>query len=420
MEFRTDLNITEEQFMNLYGWYSWPSIFLGFIGGYLLDNIFGLRFGTALACLFVVLGQVFLSIGAFFGMIELCYFGRFIFGCGGETLSVAQKGFIAQWFDQKSLNFVLGLQLSFARIAATTNMNIMSPIYEMCSTFMNPGAHTLGMALLFATFFPIGSFISSALLGWLDNRLQNEAAADGFQRTDLEDRGQIRSRRSTESSIEEMGNRTTFPKINSNPEFWLLAGICFLYFGAVTPFIGIAEMWFQVIYGFNQSEASFLNSVIFIMSMVLSPVFGLIIDRVGFNLYFILGAHFICLTGHLLLGFVECTPWIGVVLIALSFSILPPALWALTPILSEPKNVNMSYGILTSLQNLGLAVLALGAGSIATFGWMKIELLFSLATLVSLMLTLVLFAVDAKNGSRCNINKRKSAPKQRIFVDNST
>ena len=49
--------------MSLYGWYSWPSIFLGFIGGYLLDNIFGLRFGTALACLFVVIGQVFLSIG---------------------------------------------------------------------------------------------------------------------------------------------------------------------------------------------------------------------------------------------------------------------------------------------------------------------------------------------------------------------
>ena len=41
----------------------------------------------------------------------------------------------------------------------------------------------------------------------------------------------------------------------------------------------------------------------------------------------------------------------------------------------------MSYGILTSLQNLGLAVLALAAGSIATYGWAKIELLFSLVTL---------------------------------------
>ena len=143
--------------MSLYGWYSWPSIFLGFIGGYLLDNIFGLRFGTALACLFVVIGQVFLSIGkaseilsilvlfrnctvsfrseadsetgkgAFLGVIELCYFGRFIFGCGGETLSVAQKGFIAQWFDQKSLNFVLGLQLSFARIGEYKLIFILNP-----------------------------------------------------------------------------------------------------------------------------------------------------------------------------------------------------------------------------------------------------------------------------------------------------
>ena len=64
--------------------------------------------------------------GAFLGIIELCYFGRFIFGCGGETLSVAQKGFIAQWFDQKSLNFVLGLQLSFARIGEYVDINCQS------------------------------------------------------------------------------------------------------------------------------------------------------------------------------------------------------------------------------------------------------------------------------------------------------
>ena len=126
----------------------------------------------------------------------------------------------------------------------------MSPIYNLCSNFMNPGAHTLGMALLIATFFPVGSFISSALLGWLDNRLQNEASTDGFQRTDGRSQAEIsgRSRRSTESDIEEMGsrNRSFFPKINSNLEFWLLAGICFLYFGAVTPFIGIAEAGFQI------------------------------------------------------------------------------------------------------------------------------------------------------------------------------
>ena len=67
----------------------------------------------------------------------------------------------------------------------------MSPIYNLCSTFMNPGAHTLGMALLIATFFPVGSFISSALLGWLDNRLQNEASTDGCQRTDGRPRAEI-------------------------------------------------------------------------------------------------------------------------------------------------------------------------------------------------------------------------------------
>ena len=69
--------------------------------------------------------------GAFLGVIELCYFGRFIFGCGGETLSVAQKGFIAQWFDQKSLNFVLGLQLSFARIGEYKLIFILNPYWQI-------------------------------------------------------------------------------------------------------------------------------------------------------------------------------------------------------------------------------------------------------------------------------------------------
>ena len=100
-------------------------------------------------------------------------------------------------------------------------MNIMSPSYELSSTFMNPGAYTLGMALLFATFFPVGSFISSALLGWLDNKLQNEASTDGFHQNE-EDIGQIRSRRSSQSSTEEMENRTFLSKINSNLEFGFL------------------------------------------------------------------------------------------------------------------------------------------------------------------------------------------------------
>jgi hypothetical protein len=42
--------------------------------------------------------------------------GRFIFGIGGESLSSAQNAYAVSWFFGKQLNFVFGLQLSFARV----------------------------------------------------------------------------------------------------------------------------------------------------------------------------------------------------------------------------------------------------------------------------------------------------------------
>jgi len=42
--------------------------------------------------------------------------GRFIFGIGGESLASAQNAYAVSWFFGKQLNFVFGLQLSFARV----------------------------------------------------------------------------------------------------------------------------------------------------------------------------------------------------------------------------------------------------------------------------------------------------------------
>jgi nitrate/nitrite transporter NarK len=46
----------------------------------------------------------------------VCLVGRFIFGLGGESLTVAQNNFTARWFDGPQLALAFGLVLSFARI----------------------------------------------------------------------------------------------------------------------------------------------------------------------------------------------------------------------------------------------------------------------------------------------------------------
>ena len=47
--------------------------------------------------------------------------GRFIFGLGGECMTVAQSAIVSSWFAGKELSFAFGLNLSVARIGSSIN-----------------------------------------------------------------------------------------------------------------------------------------------------------------------------------------------------------------------------------------------------------------------------------------------------------
>lgn len=53
-----DMNIDNTQFMLFYSLYSWPNVILCFFGGFLLDKVFGIRWGTIIFSVFVTVGQV--------------------------------------------------------------------------------------------------------------------------------------------------------------------------------------------------------------------------------------------------------------------------------------------------------------------------------------------------------------------------
>ena len=54
-----------------------------------------------------------MSIGAFYGNFPLMQFSRFVFGMGGESLSVAQNTYASAWFRGDALNMVFGLQVTY-------------------------------------------------------------------------------------------------------------------------------------------------------------------------------------------------------------------------------------------------------------------------------------------------------------------
>ena len=68
-DFKEAMSINTYQFEKLYALYSWPNVVLPIIGGYLLDNVFGIRLGAVLFSGFILAGKKVLFLSHFGRMI---------------------------------------------------------------------------------------------------------------------------------------------------------------------------------------------------------------------------------------------------------------------------------------------------------------------------------------------------------------
>lgn len=64
----------------LYSIYSWPNVVLCFIGGFLIDRVFGIRMGTIIYMFILLIGQLIFASGALMDAFWMMVVGRFIFG----------------------------------------------------------------------------------------------------------------------------------------------------------------------------------------------------------------------------------------------------------------------------------------------------------------------------------------------------
>jgi len=155
----------------LYSIYSWPNVILCFIGGFLIDRVFGIRLGTIIYMFILMIGQLVFAFGATINGFYIMLLGRFIFGIGAESLAVAQNNYAVLWFKGKELNMVFGLQLSFARVGSTVNFLVMESIYKYVKQFYS-GSYVIGVVLFIAALTCVMSFISALVLGWMDRRAE--------------------------------------------------------------------------------------------------------------------------------------------------------------------------------------------------------------------------------------------------------
>uniref|UniRef100_A0A4W3JN35 Lysosomal dipeptide transporter MFSD1 n=1 Tax=Callorhinchus milii TaxID=7868 RepID=A0A4W3JN35_CALMI len=352
------MKVNTVTFMQLYAWYSWPNVILCFFGGFLLDRVFGIRVcKTFIKRLILFCFKVIFAAGALLNIFWLMEAGRFVFGIGGESLAVAQNSYAVSWFKGKELNLVFGLQLSMARLGSTVNMNIMGWIFSRISQMVGSESPTaLGISLMIGTATCIFSLLCALFLGYLDRRAakilnkEQEKTGEVIKLTDVKH----------------------FPA-----SLWLIFFICVGYYVAVFPFIGLGKVFFIEKFNFSPAEASAVNSIVYIISAPASPVLGFLVDKVGKNIFWVMCAVIITLIAHMMLAFTFWNPWIAMSLLGISYSLLACALWPMVAFVVPEHQIGTAYGFMQSIQNLGLAVIAIAAGAILdSRGYLLLEVFF--------------------------------------------
>ncbi|XP_038672876.1 major facilitator superfamily domain-containing protein 1 [Scyliorhinus canicula] len=396
--FLSDMKISTATFMQLYAWYSWPNVVLCFFGGFLLDKVFGMRLGTIIFSLFVCVGQVIVATGALLNAFWLMELGRFVFGIGGESLAVAQNTYAVSWFKGKELNLVFGLQLSMARVGSTVNMNVMGWIYAKAAKMVGSMNHTpLGISLMIAASTCVFSLLCALSIAYLDKRAK---------RILNKDQGKT-------GEVVKLKDVKDFPL-----SLWMMFLICVFYYVAIFPFIGLGKVFFIEKFNFSLKQASLINSIVYILSAPASPVLGLLVDKVGKNIFWVMFAVLITLASHMMLAFTFWNPWIAMCLMGLSYSLLACALWPMVAFVVPEHQLGTAYGFMQSIQNLGLAVISIAAGYILdSKGYLLLEVFFCACLCVAFIAVVALYFVDLLSEGDLNVTAGNRLKRQAVAAE---
>ncbi|MEG0795945.1 MAG: MFS transporter [Odoribacter sp.] len=257
--------------------------------------------------------------------------GFAIFGCGTEMAGITVSKAIVKWFSGKELALAMGLEMAIARLGVFAVFRI-SPILagSINPSVITPVAVCGGLLCIGLLTFVVYTF--------MDKKLDKEI-------------GEMEQEPEEPFKVSDIG------KLFTSKTFLIVAFLCVLYYSAIFPFQKFATGMLQSRLGLPASDAAAVFSWFPIGAMLLTPLLGAYLDHKGKGAtMLIIGA--ILMTGcHLIFALVPLTPFIAyaaIVILGISFSLVPAALWPSVPKLVENRYLGSAYSVIFWIQNIGL------------------------------------------------------------------
>lgn len=127
--------------------------------------------------------------------------------------------------------------------------------------------------------------------------------------------------------------------------FWMVSVVCVAYYVAIFPFVALGQAFFINNFDMTPEEANNVNSIVYLISAIASPLFGYVIDKVGRNVSWVFVATVATLFAHVLLTFSHLNPYIAMSIMGLSYSMLAASLWPLVALIVPEYQLGTAYGL---------------------------------------------------------------------------
>lgn len=301
-------------------------------------DMIGFRKMTVITVSLAALGQLGFTIFSELKLWPGMWASRALFGIGTESLCVAQRILVAEWFMGRELALSMGVVLAFGRLGSTINDNI-SALFGYCVTAYWTG---FGLCVL--------SVVSAVAVTWIDYTHEHgvEARVSKVQWAAFQRSRQLRPRTRL-SDICKLG----LP-------FWLCCGMVLFCFPPVSSFNNISSQlitarWQQ---GGQQVSVQQVNAVVGILyavSAVLALGMGWLVDRAGTRTIFVMAGSLVVAAAHCVIAETTLPVSVPLIGIGLGFSSLAAAVWPEIAFVTPRDSFGIAYGVAGAVQNSGLA-----------------------------------------------------------------